>query len=235
MASPPSPNGILALPYQTHPRHSLSISDFGNSISPSAAPPPPLALKIVTSSQRLSCSRFPALQIVLRLVAFSFPPIRALSPPPAPAFAASGRRSAQQPATAGTCVCSTREAAGPASPAVPQPRCSLPLADVAAHHREPPPRAHTGPASWPPRFRFNITRCILIPPPSRTRATPFPCFSSLDCTVERSASFTDWFPLQNSTTRWDPAPAEGFPVHCPPVVRSEPTAQLRKLRKEHSF
>lgn len=39
MASPPSPNGILALPYQTHPRHSLSISDFGNSISPSAAPP----------------------------------------------------------------------------------------------------------------------------------------------------------------------------------------------------
>lgn len=116
----------------------------------SATPSPHLlALKIVTSSQPLSCTPFPALQIVLQLVAFLFPLIRGLSrphshsrlcSPPVYAQLSSQRLSAP--------VCAARaEAAIPVSLARPLRRDAPAMRLSAPHrcHRTQPPQGPSSP------------------------------------------------------------------------------------------
>lgn len=178
---------ISALPHQTHPRHSLSTSDFSNSISPTAGTkncdviPTPLVHSVSSPSDSSSAG------------GLLVPPVGVLSPlclcsPPVCA-----RLSSQWP-SAPACAACTGAPPGTLRPpslrppprlsdAMPQPCCSLPLTDVTArsHHRHRPPTCTPG------RFLAStvlLKHHVMPSPPTRlpAHATLFPYSSSLDCT-----------------------------------------------------
>lgn len=153
---------ISALPHQTHPRHSLSTSDFSNSISPTAGTkncdviPMPLVHSVSSPSDSSSAGGLlvPPVGVLSPLCLCSPPVCARLSSqwPSAPACAAC---TGPPPAHSGHRHCVPRHASqtrGPNHAAL----CPSLTSPHAATTGTVLPHAHLA-ASWPPRFCLNIT------------------------------------------------------------------------------